>query len=83
MWMQTNDANVENWRRSRERIAASDAQALCGGHEAPVQKVALAERVLGALDQAIAGRSRSLPFAFDPGSIKHTFGEFSILLRED
>jgi glyoxylase-like metal-dependent hydrolase (beta-lactamase superfamily II) len=83
MWMQTNDANLQDWRRSLERIAGSDAQALCGGHEAPVQEVALAERVLGALDQAIAGHSRSLPFAFDPGSIKHTFGEFSILLRED
>jgi glyoxylase-like metal-dependent hydrolase (beta-lactamase superfamily II) len=81
LWMQTTDADVDDWRRSLERLAGSGARALCGGHEAPVQETALAGRVLDALEQAISGRSQSMPFPFDPGSLKHTFGEFNILLR--
>jgi glyoxylase-like metal-dependent hydrolase (beta-lactamase superfamily II) len=81
LWMQTNDANLQDWRRSLKWLAASGARALCGGHESPVQETALAERVLDALEQAISGGSQSMPFPFDPGSIKYTFGEFNILLR--
>ncbi|MGO8949724.1 MAG: MBL fold metallo-hydrolase [Ktedonobacterales bacterium] len=81
LWMQTDDANLPDWRRSLERLAGSGGVALCGGHEAPVQEIALAGRVLTALDLTVTGRSQSLPFAFDPGSVKHTFGEFDILLR--
>jgi glyoxylase-like metal-dependent hydrolase (beta-lactamase superfamily II) len=82
LWMQTDDANLEDWHRSLERLASSGAQALCGGHEDPVQEVALAGRVLNALEQAISHRSQSEPFAFDPGSRKHMFGEFNILLPD-
>ena len=32
MWMRTGDANLEEWRRSLERLAASDASGQCGGH---------------------------------------------------
>jgi glyoxylase-like metal-dependent hydrolase (beta-lactamase superfamily II) len=81
LWMQTEDADLGDWRHSLERLAESGAQALCGGHEEPVQETALARRVLAALDQALDGRSHSVPFDFDPGSNKHTFGEFNILLR--
>jgi len=81
LWMQTADADLDDWRRSLKRLAGSGAQALCGGHEAPVQEAALAGRVLDALEQAISGRSLSMPFPFDPGSLKHAFGEFNILLR--
>jgi len=81
LWMQTEDANLDEWRRSLKRLAESGARALCGGHEEPVQETALASRVLDALDQAASGRSRSAPFTFDPGILKHTFGEFNILLR--
>jgi glyoxylase-like metal-dependent hydrolase (beta-lactamase superfamily II) len=80
MWMQTSDANLEDWRRSLERLAGSSARALCGGHEEPIQQTELAVRVLDALEQALAGQSQSLPFAFDPGSRKHMFGDFNILL---
>ena len=43
----------------------------------------LAGRVLAGLEEALAGHSISQPFDFDPGTRKHTFGEFSILLRDD
>ena len=83
LWSQTEDANLDDWRRSLARLAASGAAALCGGHEEPVQMPALAGRVLAGLEEALAGRSTSQPFDFDPGARKHTFGEFSILLREE
>lgn len=83
LWMQTEDANVADWRASLERIAASDVQALCGGHEEPVQPRALAGRVLAALDVALAGKAESEPFDFDPGARKHRFDGFNILLREE
>ena len=82
LWMQTADANVEDWRRSLERLASSGANGLCGGHEAPLLETALAGRVLNALEQALSRRSQSVPFAFDPGSSKYMFGEFNILLPE-
>jgi len=81
LWMQTDDANLDDWRRSLDRLAGSGATALCGGHEAPVQETALAKRIRTALDLAVAGRSPSVPFDFDPGTLRHTFGEFDILLR--
>ncbi|MFI5272221.1 MAG: MBL fold metallo-hydrolase [Ktedonobacterales bacterium] len=81
LWSQTADANLDDWRRSLARLAASGAPALCGGHEAPAQQPALAGRVLAALDDALAGRSDSVPFDFDPGTRKHRFGDFSLLLR--
>ena len=80
LWMQTADANLEDWRRSLERLASSGARALCGGHEEPLQKPELARQLLAALDLALSGQSTSEPFAFDPGSVKHSFGEFAILL---
>lgn len=82
MWMQTEDANLDHWRASLERIAASEVTALLGGHEEPVQPRALAGDVLAALDIALAGRSESEPFDFDPGARKHRFDRFSILLPE-
>lgn len=82
LWMQTEDANLSDWRASLERIAASDVAALCGGHEEPVQPPELARRALAALDEALAGRSKSEPFDFDPGTRKHRFDGFSILLRD-
>ncbi len=82
LWMQTEDANLDDWRLSLERLAESGAAALCGGHEDPVQETALARRMLAGLDLAAAGRSQAVPFDFDPGSWKHTFGEFDILLRQ-
>ncbi len=82
LWMQTDDASLDDWRLSLERLAGSGATALCGGHESPVQETALAVRIRAALDLAVTGRSQSMPFAFDPGSVRHTFGEFDILLRE-
>lgn len=83
LWSQTEDANLDDWRRSLGRLAGNGARAICGGHEEPVQEPALAARVLAALDQALAGHSQHTPFTFDPGSSKHTFGEFSILLRDN
>jgi glyoxylase-like metal-dependent hydrolase (beta-lactamase superfamily II) len=80
MWSQTTDANLDDWRRSLARLAASDATALYGGHETPRQSPALADRMLAALDEALAGRSDSVPFEFEPGTRKHRFGEFSLLL---
>ena len=82
MWSQTEDANLDDWRRSLARLADSGASALYGGHEAPAQSPALAGRVLAALEDALAGRSDSIPFDFDPGTRKHRFGEFSLLLKE-
>jgi glyoxylase-like metal-dependent hydrolase (beta-lactamase superfamily II) len=82
LWSQTEDANLEDWRHSLARLAASGAAALCGGHEEPVQAPTLAARILAGLEQALAGHSTSQPFDFDPGTRKHSFGEFSILLRE-
>ncbi|WIG59535.1 MAG: hypothetical protein OJF49_002282 [Ktedonobacterales bacterium] len=82
LWMQTDDANLDHWRTSLQRLAASGATALCGGHEEPRQQPALARRLLTALDDALAGRSTSAPFPFDPGARKHTFGDFSLLLRD-
>ncbi|HLZ23769.1 MAG TPA: MBL fold metallo-hydrolase [Ktedonobacterales bacterium] len=82
LWMQTEDANLPDWRASLERIAASGVAALCGGHEEPLQPVNLAAHVLAALDEALAGKSVSEPFDFDPGTRKHRFDGFSILLRE-
>ncbi|MGH2515721.1 MAG: MBL fold metallo-hydrolase [Ktedonobacterales bacterium] len=82
MWMQTEDANLDDWRASLERIAASDIATLCGGHEEPAQPPELARRALAALDVALAGASQSEPFDFDPGARKHFFDGFSILLRE-
>jgi glyoxylase-like metal-dependent hydrolase (beta-lactamase superfamily II) len=83
LWMQTEDADLALWRRTLERIAgAPEVRALCGGHEEPVQLPALARQLLAALADAQAGRSESEPFAFDPGSRKHRFGAFSILLPE-
>lgn len=82
MWSQTEDANLDDWRRSLARLASSGASALYGGHEAPAQSPALAGRMLAALEDALAGRSDSVPFDFDPGTRKHRFGEFSILLKE-
>ena len=82
LWMQTEDANLDDWRASLERIAASDVTALLGGHEEPVQPRSLAGDLLAALDLALAGRSESEPFDFDPGARKHRFGRFNILLPE-
>jgi glyoxylase-like metal-dependent hydrolase (beta-lactamase superfamily II) len=82
LWMQANDANLQDWRRSLERLAGSGAQTLCGGHEEPLQKPELARQVLVGLDLALSGQSVSEPFAFDPGSVKHAFGNFAILLPE-
>jgi glyoxylase-like metal-dependent hydrolase (beta-lactamase superfamily II) len=83
LWMQTEDADLAHWRATLERIIAGDVTALCGGHEEPAQPRSLAGDVLAALDVALAGRSESEPFDFDPGTRKHRFGRFSILLRED
>lgn len=84
LWMQTDDANLTDWRATLERIASdSRVTDLCGGHGEPVQPPDLARRLLAALDQALAGHSQSEPFDFDPGSRKHIFDGFSILLRED
>jgi glyoxylase-like metal-dependent hydrolase (beta-lactamase superfamily II) len=82
LWMQTEDANLAQWRASLERIAASDVTALLGGHEESVQPRTLASDVLAALDVALDGRSESELFDFDPGTRKHRFGRFNILLRE-
>lgn len=82
MWMQTEDANLDDWRASLTRIATSAVTALCGGHEEPAQPPDLARRTLAALESALAGRSRSEPFDFDPGARKHQFDGFSILLRD-
>jgi len=83
LWAQTDDANLDDWRRSLARLAASGAPALYGGHEEPAQPPTLAARVLAALQDALAGRSVSEPFALDAGTLKHRFGQFSILLRAD
>ena len=83
LWFQTDDADLDEWRASLSRLAASGARGLCGGHEEPLHEPALARRVLAALDDALAGRSTSVPFPLDPGARKHTFGEFSILLRSE
>jgi glyoxylase-like metal-dependent hydrolase (beta-lactamase superfamily II) len=83
LWQQTDDANLDDWRRSLMRLAASGATSLCGGHEAPVQAPSLARRVLAGLDAAMAGQTTTEPFPLDPDARKHTFGEFSILLRAD
>ncbi|HEV2457671.1 MAG TPA: hypothetical protein VGS80_04845, partial [Ktedonobacterales bacterium] len=80
LWFQTNDADLTLWRRSLERLAASGARALCGGHEEPMNEPAMASRVLAALDDALSGRSTSTDFATDPGARKHLFDGFSILL---
>ncbi|HLY31123.1 MAG TPA: MBL fold metallo-hydrolase [Ktedonobacterales bacterium] len=83
MWMQTNDANLADWRTTLERIGASNAiTSLCVGHGAPKQPPTLTRRILTALDQALAGKSTSQPFDFDPGARKHQFDGFSILLPE-
>lgn len=84
MWMQTEDADIALWRHSLGRIdAADEITALCVGHEEPLQERALAGAALSALDDALAGRSAWEPFAADPGSRKHRFSTFSLLLRED
>lgn len=82
MWMQTEDANLDDWRTSLTRIATSTVTALCGGHDEPAQPPDLARRTLVALESALAGASRSEPFNFDPGTRKHLFDGFSILLHE-
>lgn len=82
LWMQTEDANLDDWRASLQRILSSDVAALCGGHEEPVQPPDLADRALAALNEALVSRSDSEPFDFDPGTRKHRFDGFSILLRE-
>ena len=82
MWMQTEDANLADWRASLGRIVASDVRALCGGHEEPARPRELAGQVLAALDVALAGKAESEPFDFDPGTRKHRFDGFNILLRE-
>jgi glyoxylase-like metal-dependent hydrolase (beta-lactamase superfamily II) len=84
LWFQTSDADLNLWRRSLERIAAdARVRTLYGGHEEPAHEPALARRVLAALDEALAGRSRWVEFPADPGTRKHLFGEFSILLRAE
>ncbi len=83
LWFQTEDANLADWRRSLDRLAASGARALCGGHEEPMQEPTLARRVLTGLETALAGHSDWVEFPLDPGTHKHTFGEFSMLLREN
>lgn len=80
LWFQTNDADLTLWRRSLERLAASGARAMCGGHEHPMNEPALASRVLAALDDALGGRSTSTDFPTDPGARRHVFDGFSILL---
>ncbi len=82
LWAQTEDANLAQWRASLERIATSDATALLGGHEEPLQPRTLAADVLAALDTALDGHSQSEPFDFDPGARKHIFDGFNILLRD-
>jgi len=82
LWMQTEDANVDHWRASLGRIAASEAKGLLGGHEEPLQPRSLAADVLAALDVALAGNSESEPFDFDPSARKHRFGRFNILLPD-
>jgi glyoxylase-like metal-dependent hydrolase (beta-lactamase superfamily II) len=83
LWSQTQDANLDQWRVSLERLASSGARALCGGHEEPMQEPSLARRILAGLDDALCGRTASVPFPLDPSARKHTFGEFSILLPAD